>query len=197
MIRGLLCAIIGAVSVGSAAQSGGFQPLSMEAGKDTAVGQYSLRLADPDNADKPTKWQGPLTISLGSASCTADISLVTTVYATQDQAFVIVVSSSGSNAIAHFIELASCSEKWPPVKRAASSVRVQGNRLSFMPTCEGGGKNAPALCTSARVYAVHGDSPPTYFRLDSYRLTEKELGVGFVGEARVMNPHSSRAIVVH
>lgn len=197
MIRGLLFAMVGAVSVASSAQSGGFQPLSMQPGKDTAVAQYSLRLADPDNTDKPTVWQGPLTISNESRSCTANVSLVTGVYAAQDRDFVIVLASSGSNAIAHFIELASCGEKWPSIKRAASSVKVQGNRLSFLPTCEGGGKNAPALCSSARVYAVQGNSPPTYMRLDSYKLTEKELGVGFVGEANVLDPHSPRAMLVH
>jgi len=197
MIRHLLLAIVGAFSVASLAQTGGFQPLSFQPGKDTAVAQYSLRLADPDNADKPTMWQGPLTISNESGLCTANVSLVTVVYAAQDRGFVIVLTSSGANAIAHFIELASCSEKWPPIKRAASSAKVQGNRLSFLPTCEGGGKNAPAVCTSARVYAVYADSPPTYLRLDSYKLTEKELGVGFVGEAKILDPHSPRAMVVH
>jgi hypothetical protein len=197
MIPRLLLSIFAILPVAACGQSGGFQQLVMQPGKDTAVAQYSLRLADPDNPDKPGMWQGPLTITDGSASCTEDVSLVTAVYAAPGRSFVIVISASGSNAIAHFIALASCAEKWQPIKHAASSVKVAGNRLSFLPVCEGGGNNAPALCTSARVYAIHVDSPPAYLSLDSYKLTEKELGVGFIGEAKVMDPHSPRAMVVH
>jgi hypothetical protein len=138
-------------------------------------------------------WQGPLTISSGSASCTADLSLVTAVYADPGRGFVIVLTSSGSNAITHFVDLASCAEKWPAIKRAASDVKVEGNRLSFLPVCEGGGNNAPADCTSARVYLIQDDAAPSYLRSASYKLTEKELGVGFVGEAKVMDPRTSRA----
>ena len=197
MIPRLLLAAIAAIAVPASAQSSGFQPLMMRAGQDTAMAQYSLRLADPDNPDKPTMWQGPLTISHAGSSCTADVSLVTAIYGDRERSFLIVLTASGSNAVAHFIELASCAEKWPPIKRAAASVKVVRNRLSFLPECEGGGNNAPASCSSARVYLVQNDAPPSYRRLESYQLTEKELGVGFVGEARVMDAHTPRAIVVH
>ena len=120
----------------------------MQASKDATVGQYVLRLAGPDNAEKPTTWQGPLTITSGTASCAADLSLVSALYAAPGRSYLIVLTSSGSNAIAHFIELASCAEKWPPIKRAASDVKVAGNRLSFLPVCEGGASNAPALCAA-------------------------------------------------
>lgn len=197
MIRRLLPVLLSTVAVAATAQSAGFQPLPMRPGQDTAVAQYSLRLAEPDNPDKPTLWQGPLTISHDGASCTADVSLVTSVYGDAERSFVIVLTSSGSNAVAQFIELASCAEKWPAIKRSASSVKIARNRLSFLPACEGGGKNAPASCSSARVYLIQKDAPPVYRRLESYRLTEKEVGVGFVGEARVVDPHTPRAMVVH
>ncbi len=197
MIRRLLLAAIAAIAISASAQSGGFQPLVMRSGQDTAVGQYALRLADPDNPDKPALWQGPLTISHAGASCTADVSLVTAIDADPERSFVIVLTTSGSNAVAHFIALASCAEKWPHIKRAASTVKVAGHRLSFLPECEGGGQNAPASCSSARVYLLQNDAPPSYRRLESYKLTEKELGVGFVGEARVMDPHTPRAMIVH
>jgi len=197
MIRHLLFVILGCLPATACAQAGGFQPLTMQAGKDTVFGQYSLRLADPDNPEKPTMWQGPLTISSGSASCSADLSLVTAVYGAPGRAFVTVITSSGSSAIAHFIELASCAEKWPAIKRAASDVKVAGNRLSFLPVCEGGASNAPAHCTSARVYVLQEDAPPSYLRSASFKLTEKELGVGFIGEAKVMDPHTPRAMIVH
>ena len=57
---------IAALALAVSAQSGGFQPLPMQSGKDTAFERYALRLAEPDNADKPTVWQGPLKISAGS-----------------------------------------------------------------------------------------------------------------------------------
>lgn len=197
MIRPALAALMPIIAVAASAQSGGFQPLLMRSGQDTPVAQYSLRLADPDSPEKPTLWQGPMTVSHVSASCTADVSLVTAVYGDPERSFVIVLTTSGSNAVAHFIELTSCAEKWPPIKRAASAVKVVGTRLSFLPACEGGGKNAPASCTSARVYLVQNDAPPAYRRLESYKLTEREVGVGFVGEARVMDPHTPRALIVH
>jgi len=197
MIRRLLFAILGCLPVAVCAQAGGFQPLAMQASKDTAFGQYSLRLADPDNPEKPKMWQGPLTISGGSAPCTADVSLVTAVYAAPGRSFVIVITSSGSSAIAHFIELAACADKWPVIKRAASDAKVAGNRLSFLPVCEGGGSNAPAHCTSARVYIIQDDVPPSYLRSESFKVTEKELGVGFTGEAKVMDPRTPRATIAH
>ena len=197
MIRFVLFAIGLCVCVAAGAQSAGFHPLTMQNGQNSTAGQYALRLAEPDNAEKPTMWQGPLTISSGSASCTADVSLVTAVYAAPGRSYVIVLTSSGSNAIAHFIELASCAEKWSPVKRAASDVKVDGNRLAFLPVCEGSGSNAPAHCTSARVYIIQDDAPPSYQRSASFKLTEKELGVGFIGEARVLDPHTPRAMIVH
>ena len=196
-MKRLLLPIIALLPLAVRGQGSGFQPLKMQPDKDTAVGQYQLRLADPDNADKPAMWQGPLTISSGGALCTADVSLVTAIYAAPGRDFVIVLSSSGSNAVAQFVELASCAEKWPAIKRAATWVRVAGNRISFLPACEGGGKNAPALCTSARVYVIEASLPPSYRRALSYKLTERELGVGFLGEAKIMNPRTARAIVVH
>ena len=191
------CTFIAALALAVSAQSGGFHPLPMESGKDTPFEQYAFRLAEPDNADKPTVWQGPLKISSGSGSCTADVSLVTAIYTAPGNSFAIVLSSSGSNAIANFIELASCASKWPTIKRAASAATVAGNRLTFSSVCEGGAKNAPALCTSARVYLIRDDSPPAYLKAASYQATARELGVGFTGEAQVMDPRTPRAMIVH
>jgi hypothetical protein len=189
--------LIATIALAVSAQSAGFRPLPMQNGKDTVFEQYALRLAEPDNADKPTVWQGPLKITTGGASCTADISLVTTIFTAPANSFAIVLSSSGSNAIVNFIELATCGPKWPAIKRAASAVTVAGDRLTFSPVCEGGAKNAPAQCTSARVYLIRDDSPPAYLKAASYRATAKELGVGFTGEAQVMDPRTSRAMIVH
>jgi hypothetical protein len=150
--------LIATFALALTAQSGRFQPLPMQNGKDTVFEQYALRLAEPDNPDKPTVWQGPLRISSSSASCTVDASLVTGIYAAPGNSFAIVLSTSGSNAIANFIELASCASKWPTIKRPASAVAVAGNRLTFSSVCEGGAKNGPALCSSAHVYVIRNAS---------------------------------------
>lgn len=197
MMPRLLIAALALCSVAARSQRADFHSLSMQADKDTTFGNYTLHLGEPDNPAHPTLWQGPLTIASGTASCTADVSLVGAVYAAAGRSFVIVVSSSGSSAVVNFIDLASCSAKWPAIKRAAGEVTVAGNRVSFLPACEGGASNAPALCSSARVYAIRNDSPPAWLRSVSYKLTAKELGVGFTGEAKVMDPHTPRAIVVH
>ena len=195
-MRQVPIAVIACLAVVAQAQPAGFRQLPIESGKDTVFEQYSLRLDGPDSADKPVMWQGPLTISNGKASCKADLSLITAVYASSGRAFVIVLTSSGSNAIAHFIDADSCASKWPAIKRAASAVNVEGNRLTFSAACEGGGKNAPALCTAARVYGIEDDSPPAYLKSESYKLTQKEIGVGFSGEARVVDPRTPRAMMV-
>jgi hypothetical protein len=193
----LLIGLLLCLSLQARAQSSEFQPLNIGTAKDTTFEQYTIRLAGPDNADKPSMWEGPVTVSGSKGSCSADVSLITAVYAAPHRSFLIVLSASGSNQIANFIELATCASKWPAIKRAASKVKVAGNRISFLPVCEGGESNAPALCTAARVYIIHSDSPPTYMRPESYRLTAKELGVGFTGEAKVTAPHTPRAMVVH
>jgi hypothetical protein len=196
-MRRIYIAIVVCVAVAAHAQSFGFQPLPMVNGKDTVFEQYALRLAGPDNANKPTMWQGPLTISDGKPSCTADLSLVTGVYAAPGWDYVLVLSTSGSNAIVHFIELKSCAAKWPAIKRAASAINVEGSRLSFSAECESAGKNAPSQCTSARVYELNEDAPPAFLKPESFKLTRKEIGVGFSGEARIIDPRTPRALIVH
>jgi hypothetical protein len=197
MTRCTLVAILATISLAAQGQSGGFRELPMKNGEDTTFGQYAVRLAGPDNPDKPLLWEGPLTIASGGSSCTADVSLVSSVYAAPSASFMIVLSSSGSKAIAHFVEAASCASKWPDLKLSASNVRIEGNRVLAFPTCENGSSNEPALCASARVYAIANEAPPLYLRSESYKLTRKELGVGFTGEARVMDTLTPRAIIVH
>jgi hypothetical protein len=197
MIRCAWLALLACLPLESQSQSGGFSELSMKNGADTTFAQYSLRLAGPDNPDKPVLWEGPLTIANGSSSCTADISLISSIYAAPGASFVIALSSSGSKAVVHFVDAASCASKWPDLKLSASRVRAQGNRLAASSVCEGGSSNEPSLCTSARVYEIGNDAPPSYLRSESYKLTRKELGVGFTGEAKVMDPRTPRAIIVH
>src|SRR4051812_26610558 len=197
MMRRMLVGILASLQIAAFAQPGGFGQLQMQNGKETPYERYSLRLGAPDNPRNPSLWEGPLTISHGNTSCTVDVSLVTAVYAASGRGFLVVLATSGSNAIARFIDLASCASRWPLIKRPAGAVTVAGDRLPFFPACEGGGKNAPALCTAARVYRMQNDAPPAYLRSESYKLTAKDLGVAFAGEAKIMDPHTPPALIVH
>ena len=197
MIRCALLAILASIPLTLQGQSGGFRELPMKNSGDTTFGQYVIRLAGPDNPAKPVLWEGPLAIASGSSSCTAAVSLVSAIYAAPDASFFIVLSTSGSKAIVHFIEAASCGARWPELKLSASTVRVEGKRLAASPACESPGSNEPSLCTAARVYQIGQDAPPAYLRAESFKLTRKELGVGFTGEARVLDPRTPKAMIVH
>ena len=70
----------------------GFQPLVFSDQQATRFAGHSFRLEGPDQPDKPTAWQGPLTIATGEKSCDANLSLVTAVYAAQEFPYVIAVT---------------------------------------------------------------------------------------------------------
>lgn len=184
------------LSVASQTQTVGFRQLQMKNGRDTQFGGYSFRLADPDSADKPTKWQGPLTISRGGKPCTADVSLVTSVYASADKPFVVVVSYSGSNMFVDFIDSSTCSSKWPELKVFTVGIRIKGNTLSVLPACASANKNLPVRCSAGRVYELSSETAPLLSKTESIKLTQEVLGVGFVGDANVASPKTPHVHVV-
>jgi hypothetical protein len=168
----------------------------MNNAQDTQLGSYSFRLADPNSAEKPTKWQGPLTISRSGKPCTADVSLVTAVYASPDKPFVVVVSYSGSNMLVDFIDSSTCSHKWPELKVFTVGVQVKGNTLSVLPACASTNKNLPVRCSAGRVYKLSSQTSPLLSKPESIKLTQKVLGVGFEGDANVAGPKTPHPHVV-
>jgi hypothetical protein len=175
---------------------GGFQQLAFTAANATSFGDYSFRLAEPNNVEKPTAWEGPLTISSAGKSCDADISLVTAVYASTEVRFVVVVTYSGSNTYVHFIATSNCASKWKTIKAFTEGVRVADDRLSILPACDSAGDNSPIRCFSGRVYKLTSGTSPVLLRNESFRLTKDELGVGFTGQARVAHPKTAQARIV-
>ena len=160
------------------------------------LGDYSFRLAEPDRPERPTAWQGPLTIASGAKSCKADVSLVTAVYGAAAMPFVVVVTYSGSNTYVHFIKTADCAKRWPSLKAFTEGVRVSGDRLSMLPACDGAGDPFPARCFAGRVYQLTAATKPQFLRNESVQLTRQTLGVAFTGEAMVSHPKSARARIV-
>jgi hypothetical protein len=177
-------------------QAGGFRQLAFDNSQIARFGTYSFYLAEPDRPGKPTAWQGPLMISAAGKSCTADVSLVTAVYASPDAPFVVVVTYSGSNTYVHFIAIASCAAKWEPIKAFTEGVRVAEDRLSILPACDSAGVKSPTRCFAARVYKLTSEAAPEWLKDESFSLTKETLGVGFTGEAKVVHPKSARARIV-
>jgi hypothetical protein len=175
---------------------GGFQQLAFATAHDPTFGAYTFHLAEPDHPDKPTAWQGPLTISSAGKSCEADVSLVTAVYASTEAPFVVVVTYSGSNTYVQFITTANCKAKWKTIKAFTEGVRVTDNRLSILPGCDSAGDKSPARCVAAQVYKLTDASPPQLLPNESFQLTKETLGVGFAGQARVAHPKSAHAQIV-
>lgn len=177
-------------------QAGGFRQLAFHDAQSTAFGAYSFHLAEPDRPDKPTAWQGPLTISSAGKSCHADVSLVTAVYASPDAPFLVVVTYSGSNTYVHFIAIANCAVKWERIKAFTEGVRVAKDRLSILPACDSAGVRSPTRCFAGRVYKLTSQAAPELLKEESFSLTKETLAVGFSGEAKVVHPKSARARIV-
>jgi len=102
-----------------------FHRLEFRENRTSAEG-IVVELADPDNPDHPTAWLGPLRIA---SRCTAELSLITAVYASKGTRYLVVLTYSGSLRYAHFVDLKSCRELWPPQK-ATRDMTVAGDDLA-------------------------------------------------------------------
>jgi hypothetical protein len=178
-------------------ESGGFQRLVFHDQQATVLGSHSFRLAGPDQPDKPTAWQGPLTITSGEKSCDADVSLVTAVYGSPESPYVIVITYSGSSSYVHFVTIASCAKQWNTYKFFTNGIHVRNDRLSILPACESPATDSASQCSSGRIYKLSNDAAPVLLKKESVQLTRKSLGVGFLGKAKVAHPKTSHAEILH
>ena len=97
----------------------------------TALG-HAIQLMEPDDGFHPKTWQGPLRIV---GICTANISQVTAVYASRDVDYLLAINHTGTppaTRYAHFIDLHSCREVWPPLK-AQIPIQVTGDAIQIEP----------------------------------------------------------------
>lgn len=156
------------------------------------IDQGTVTLLDPDNADHPTAWEGPLRIQpWSSATCEAGLSLVTRVYGAVGADYLIALTYSGSLQYIHFLDLKSCREKWPVRTVFTDKIDVAGNFLSVFPACECPGGSAPCRCSSAQVYRLSAPQPPDPLPAAALALTRKTLGVEFEGERKVLRPRTA------
>ena len=175
----------------------GFQPLVFSDQQATRFAGHSFRLEGPDQPDKPTAWQGPLTIATGEKSCDANLSLVTAVYAAQEFPYVIAVTYSGSSTHVHFLTIATCAAQWTTYKAFTDGVKIHDNRLSILPACESSASDAASQCSSGRIYRLSKDAAPVILKKASLQLTREKLGVSFFGQAKVIHPKTPQAEIVH
>jgi hypothetical protein len=92
----------------------------------TALGR-KIQLMAPDDAFHPKEWRGPLRIV---GACTASVSLVSAVYASRDVGYLLVINRNEATRFAHFIDLLSCREAWPPLK-AEIPIQVTGDAIQI------------------------------------------------------------------
>jgi hypothetical protein len=99
-------------------------PQIYEAG---ALGR-KVQLMEPDDVFHPSEWRGPLRIV---GSCTASLSSVRAVYASRDVGYLLVVNHNGADRFAHFVDLHSCHEVWPPLKSQVP-IQVTGDAIQIV-----------------------------------------------------------------
>ena len=87
-----------------------------------------VQVMAPDDVFHPSSWQGPLRIV---GVCTANVLQVTVVYASRDVGYLLVITGSGAEQFARFVDLRSCREVWPPLK-AEIPIQVTGDAISIV-----------------------------------------------------------------
>jgi len=109
-----------------------FRELSFRPSQDpqifeaTALGR-TVQLIEPDSVVHPKEFLGPLRIA---GACTANVSQVITVYASRDVNYLIAINHTGETQFAHFIDIRSCRELWPPLK-ATVPIQVTGDAIQI------------------------------------------------------------------
>jgi hypothetical protein len=175
-----------------------FSAAAAQAGFESKLGELTVQLFEPDNAQSPKAWEGPLKLvhaKVGSA-CTADVSLVTKVFGASGAGYLVVVSSSGSKQFIHYVDSKSCAPAWPALELYTEGIEISGDRMTVQPGCECPGDAAPCECSAARILKLTSNAAPAELAEESRALTQKILGVAFTGHAKVKDPKTSRAVLI-
>ena len=95
------------------------------AGANVDVGTRHLNLGSPDNADKPTAWEGPIIISRqGHAACSVkdNVAIVSLPLMLGNDRFLYVPTYSGSESIFYMVDTQDCSIRWQSQPYAGNAV---------------------------------------------------------------------------
>jgi hypothetical protein len=110
-----------------------FRQLAFQATADPQIYQAEalgrkVQVIAPDDGFHPKEWRGPLRIV---GACTANVPQVTAVYASRDVGYLLVVNHVDTTRFAHFIDLNTCHEVWPPLQ-ARIPIQVTGDAIQIV-----------------------------------------------------------------
>ena len=154
-------------------------------------------LENPDDPDHPTVWEGPFRIvdKTTNAQCTADVALITNVYAIPDHNLAVVLSYSGSMTYIDFLDARTCKSRYPRIEAYSEGICVNANRVEIQPACEKISGNI-YQCASGKIYYFGLNQAPKLSESESIHMTKSILKVGFIGERKVFGPRTSEARIV-
>lgn len=155
------------------------------------AGGKKLTLEDPDNAQFPTAWDSPLTVTdvKSGKSCKTDSWIVSSVYAGNDGKMAVVIATNAAMRDIHFVDLATCRSLYPSITVYSDEIQISYNQIALFPGCECTDKTKTnCQCQAARVYRLGLDNQPVLDEKESLALTKRYLGVEFTGERRVSKP---------
>ena len=99
-------------------------------GANVDIGTLHLNLGSPDNADKPTAWEGPIVVTRqGHAACTVkdNVAIVSLPLVLGNDRFLYVPTYSGSESIFYIVDTQDCSIRWQSQPYAGDAVFRKNN----------------------------------------------------------------------
>ena len=163
------------------------------------VGNYKLKLENPDNYKKPTAWDSPLYISYKDSNdnCKTESLLITDIYYYEKANMILIKSYSGSMNYINFIDPKTGKNRYPEIMVYTEKIVIQNNQIQIYPGCEcGDGSNHSCLCSAAKVILFNSNFQPIIDKKASDDLTEKEIGIVFEGDKNILFPKTKDAKVV-
>ena len=117
MKAAVLC-VLGGVAVAGSALASGTGPTFVQIipdGSSLEAGVYHLDLGEPDDAEAPRAWQGPIRIiSNGETGCTVsdDVAIVEKPLGMMQGHLLYVTTYSGSQTEIYVVDASSCAIRW-------------------------------------------------------------------------------------
>lgn len=165
----------------------------------TAVaGAKQLTLTDPDYPVNATEWSGKLTVTdmTSKRSCaTRENRSVLEVYAPEDGQFAVLLSHDAQARIIDFVDLQTCQYRYPSIQTDSEQVQISYNQIVIFPWCfcPPDNKDKVCECHAAQVYSFSTGYKPVLAEDASKKLTQQEIGVGFVGTEKIQGPRTKGA----
>lgn len=159
----------------------------------------TLQLGAPNREAAPDVWDGPLTLAQGDQRCTAKedwVSLITKVFVSYDGRHVMLESYSGSSTSVLVVNARTCALE-QQLSMSTGGIEYGRAALVAASACECGDVAAmECTCDGAKKWTIE---PSCQLKLDeaaSRALTREEVGVEFLGQAKVKRPNTREAALL-